>query len=149
MAAVCSPVSVVTALDGSRPHGTTVTAFCSLSMNPPMIVICLDRLSALLEIIRATGQFGLNILGKDGAGAALLFATKGNHKFDGIGWRLDQGLPRLSTATGWVACDGALLVEGGDHLLVLGAVICAELEPGEPLTYYQRRFGTHIPFCYA
>jgi flavin reductase (DIM6/NTAB) family NADH-FMN oxidoreductase RutF len=143
MASVCTPVSVVTALDDGRPHGTTVSAFCSLSLKPPMIVVCLDRRSALLEIIRATGCFGLNVLGSEDARSALAFSMKGERKFDGFQWSLDRELPRLSAAAGWVACNGALLVDGGDHVVVLGSVVSAECAPTLPLTYYQREFGTH------
>ncbi|UQB93132.2 MULTISPECIES: flavin reductase family protein [Mycobacterium] len=145
MASVCTPVSVVTALDDGRPHGTTVSAFCSLSLKPPMIVVCLDRRSTLLEIIRATGCFGVNVLSSDAARSALAFATKGEHKFDGVEWSLDRDLPRLSAAAGWVACSGALLVDGGDHVVVMGSVVRAESMAGRPLTYYQREFGTHTP----
>lgn len=145
MASVCTPVSVVTALNDGRPHGTTVSAFCSLSLKPPMVIVCLDRQSALLEIIRATGFFGINILSSTDAHVALSFATKGHQKFDGIEWSLDRELPRLSAAAGWVACNGALLVDGGDHVVVIGSVVAAELVAGPPLTYYQREFGTHAP----
>lgn len=63
MAAVASPVAVVTAMDGRRLHGTTVSAFASVSLTPPMVLVSLDNQSQLLAIIRRTGRFGLNVLG--------------------------------------------------------------------------------------
>jgi flavin reductase (DIM6/NTAB) family NADH-FMN oxidoreductase RutF len=143
MASVCTPVSVVTGIDGHRPHGTTVSAFASLSMNPPMVLVSLDRGSNLLEIVRATGKFGVNILGSTSAKEALNFARKNEDKFDGVEWAIDHGVPRLSRSAAWVACEVADVVDGGDHVIVLGAVVGADHGAGEPLTYYRRAFGTH------
>lgn len=81
MAGVCTAVSVVTAMDGERPHGTTVSAFASLSMAPPMVLVALDRGSELLALVRAEGRFGLNVLGADQASCAARFARKGQDKF--------------------------------------------------------------------
>ncbi|GGV87203.1 hypothetical protein GCM10010294_68800 [Streptomyces griseoloalbus] len=74
---VASRVAVVTALDGSRPHGTTVSAFASLSLAPPMALVSLDERSRLLAIIRRSGRFGLNVLGAHQADPASLFARSG------------------------------------------------------------------------
>jgi flavin reductase (DIM6/NTAB) family NADH-FMN oxidoreductase RutF len=146
MAGVCTPVSVVTTLDGDRPHGTTVSAFASLSMNPPMVLISLDGKSGLLRLLRPGGRFGVNILGSDQSGLALAFARKGTEKFEGVAWQCDHALPRLGGVSGWLACTVADLVEGGDHIIVLGTVLVAESFPGSPLTYHAREFGTHQPF---
>lgn len=143
MASVCTPVSVATTMAGDRPHGTTVSAFASLSMAPPMVLVSLDRGSALLSHVQASRRFGLNILSADQADAALSFALKGDAKFDGVDWIEDRGLPRLAGVVGWLACDVAQLVGGGDHVIVLGNVVNAEHTSGAPLTYYAREFGTH------
>jgi flavin reductase (DIM6/NTAB) family NADH-FMN oxidoreductase RutF len=143
MSGVCTPVSVVTAMDGQRPHGTTVSAFTSLSMDPPMVLVSLDRDSDLLALIQASGRFGLNVLETTQAGLARRFARKGKAKFEGVSWRLSQGLPRLAGGTGWLACAVERLVEGGDHVIVLGTVLAADRQPAPPLTYHARVFGTH------
>jgi flavin reductase (DIM6/NTAB) family NADH-FMN oxidoreductase RutF len=92
MAAVCTPVSVVTATVDGRPHGTTVSAFASLSMHPPMVLVSLDRTSELLAVVRSSGAFGLNVLGRDQSGLARVFAGKGGaEKFAGVPWELDSG----------------------------------------------------------
>jgi flavin reductase (DIM6/NTAB) family NADH-FMN oxidoreductase RutF len=116
MAGVATPVSVVTALKDGKAHGTTVSAFASLSMNPPMVMVALDRSSDLLR--------------------------KGSDKFNGIPWAVDTGLPRLPGAS-WVACSVESLVDGGDHVIALGSVLKVDLGDGKPLTYCQRTFGTH------
>jgi flavin reductase (DIM6/NTAB) family NADH-FMN oxidoreductase RutF len=145
MAEVCTPVSVVTALDRDRPHGTTVSAFTSLSMDPPMVLVSLARSSDLLEVVSSTGRFGVNVLAHGQADQAMAFAVKGRSKFDGIGWRLRHGLPRLDGAGGWVACSVAGLLDGGDHVVVLGTVLAVEGGGAAPLTYHRRTFGTHAP----
>ena len=95
MAAVCTPVAVMTGLDGELPHGTTVSAFASLSMNPPMVLVALDRASELLALVRRTRRFGLNLLGAGQAGLARRFAAKGGAaKFAGVAWeRHCRGAP--------------------------------------------------------
>ncbi len=143
MATVCTPVAVVTAMDGERPHGTTVSAFASLSVDPPMVLVSLDARSDLLTLVRRGSRFGLNILGSDHAGAALRFARKGHDKFDGVAWAEHVGVPRLQGVPGWLACEVTDLVPGGDHIVALGRVITAESGPGAPLTYHLRAFGTH------
>jgi flavin reductase (DIM6/NTAB) family NADH-FMN oxidoreductase RutF len=143
MAGVATPVSVVTSLADGRLHGTTVSAFASLSMEPPMVLVSLDRGSDLLACIREAGRFGVNVLGATQSALALTFARKGDGKFDGVSWQLEHDLPRVQGAPGWLACDLADLINGGDHVLVLGAVVFAETLTGRPLTYHGRVFGTH------
>ena len=147
MATVCTPVSVVTALDSEEPFGATVSAFTSLSMQPPMVLVVLDRGSDLLAVLRRTGRFGLNVLGTDHAAIARTFAGKGGSaKFLGIAWDQVDGAPRLPGASSFVTCSVARLVDGGDHVVVLGDVREAEAGAGAPLTYHSRMFGTHTAF---
>ncbi|GHE06993.1 flavin reductase family protein [Klenkia taihuensis] len=148
MAGVATPVSVITAMSGTDgeglPHGTTVSAFASLSMTPPMVLVSLDRGSDLLALVRDTGRFGVNVLGSTQSALALAFATKGGtSKFNGVRWEIDHGLPRLPGAPGWLACDVESLVDGGDHVVALGLVVAADTVEGLPLTYHSRVFGTH------
>ncbi|MFD5258271.1 flavin reductase family protein [Streptomyces bobili] len=142
MASVCTPVSVVTAMADGDPHGTTVSAFASLSMTPPMVLVSLDRRSRLLAILRETGRFGLNVLGGDQSEIALTFARKAEDRFADVAWELEGGVPRL-LGSGFVACEVESLVDGGDHVVVLGGVLSADPLAGAPLTYHARSFGTH------
>jgi flavin reductase (DIM6/NTAB) family NADH-FMN oxidoreductase RutF len=146
MANVVTPVTVVTACDGAVPHGTTVSAFTSLSMTPPMVLVSLDLGSDLLEMVRRTGRFGVNVLGADSAAHALAFARKGRDKFDGRPWAMRDRVPQLAGAAAWLSCAVQDLLEGGDHLIVTGLVREAENFPVAPLTYHDRRFGTHSAF---
>lgn len=144
MAGVATPVSVVTSIAGGLPHGTTVSAFASLSMDPPMVLVALDRGSDLLALIRESHRFGINVLSSTQSALALAFAKKGGvGKFNGVRWELDHDVPRLPRTPGWLACELAGLVDGGDHVIALGRVVAAETRDGQPLTYHNRAFGTH------
>lgn len=143
MASVCTPVSVVTTIDGDRPHGTTVSAFASLSVDPPMVLVSLDRASALLALVREHRMLGLNILASEQASLALAFARKGDDKFADVEWTLRAGVPHITGAAGWLAGEVSDLVDGGDHVIALVRVSEMALGTGIPLTYYNRTFGTH------
>jgi flavin reductase (DIM6/NTAB) family NADH-FMN oxidoreductase RutF len=146
MAGVCTPVSVVTSVDADTPYGTTVSAFTSLSLEPPMVLVALDQRSDLLAVLRRSGRFGLNVLADRQADLAMTFARKGGGgKFDGVRWHDDGGVPRLPGTTGFLRCDVTELVAGGDHVIVLGEVRHADSGAGAPLTYHRRAFGTHRP----
>jgi flavin reductase (DIM6/NTAB) family NADH-FMN oxidoreductase RutF len=143
MATVCTPVSVVTTMAGDRPHGSTVSAFASLSLTPPMVLVSLDLGSDLLRHIRGSRTFGLNVLHAGQAALATAFARKGDGKFDGVSWALQDGVPRLEGCAGWLACTITQFVPGGDHVVVFGRAVGAGHGAAPPLTYHQRRFGTH------
>ena len=142
LAAVAAPVAVVTSLDGDRPHGTTVSAFCSLSLDPPLVLVSLDRGSDLLQMVRRSQRYGINVLSHDQEEIATRFARKGVDKFEAVPWTLDTDLPRLDGTASWIACRLHELVEGGDHMIAVGFVEHAEAGPAHPLLYRQRAFGT-------
>ena len=144
MARVCTPVAVVTTFDDS-PHGTTVSAFASLSLTPPMVLVALDRQSELLARLTGTRQFGLNVLSSAQSELALRFARKGSDMFSGFKWYEESGCPRFEGAAVWLGCRVVDLVEGGDHRVALAEVLRVHVVETEPLTYHARAFGTHAP----
>lgn len=145
LAGVCTPVSVVTSHHDGRPHGTTVSAFCSLSLQPPMVLVSLDRRSDLLAMVSQARVFGVNVLSDGQQDLAVSFARKGKDKFDGVEWEMHLGVPRIGGAATWLVCSLAQLHEGGDHLLAIGLVQHAESGAGDPLLYRYREFGTMVP----
>jgi flavin reductase (DIM6/NTAB) family NADH-FMN oxidoreductase RutF len=142
LAAVCAPVAVVTSLHDDRPHGATVSAFCSLSIDPPLVLVALDRGSDLLGMIRQARRYGINVLSHDQEALARRFARKGAGKFDDVPWELDTDLPRLEDTASWIACRLHELVDGGDHIIAVGFVEHAQAGDTHPLLYRQREFGT-------
>ncbi|WP_033294581.1 flavin reductase family protein [Amycolatopsis jejuensis] len=145
MAGVCAPVSVVTTLDADGPHGATVSSLASLSLQPQLVSIALDRRSGLLPRVVATGAFGVNVLAADQDDVAQRFARRGD-RFAAAGWSPHRGLPRLSGVAGWAACRLWSTVDGGDHLLLLGEVTDAVSTAASPLIYSRRTYGTHSGF---
>jgi flavin reductase (DIM6/NTAB) family NADH-FMN oxidoreductase RutF len=143
MAGVCAPVTVVTTSEAEIPYGATVSAFASLSLNPPMVSVALDRESQLLARILRTKRFGINVLEKSQEATARLFAARGADRFGQSTWASDRGMPRLASAASWLICVLAQAVEGGDHMLLLGVVTDAEKTAAPPLVYSERLFGTH------
>ncbi len=143
MAAVCAPVTIVTTTDENAPYGATVSSFASLSLEPPLVTIALDRHSALLAHIRAVGRFGVNLLNHAQSELATLFARRGADRFAETEWYLDDGLPRLEGAAGWMVCGVHDVVAGGDHELIIGNVEGVGRTELAPLIYAYRTFGTH------
>lgn len=147
MAGVCAPVTVVTTADDDGPHGATVSSFAALSLEPPLVTIGLDRRSALLARILSSRRFAVNVLASSDDALALLFARRGEDRFSAAPWSLSRGLPRLDDAAGWAACEVHQVVEGGDHLLLVGQVTHADSSHRSPLVYGHRTFGTHSRFA--
>lgn len=146
MASVATPVSVVTTAEGEEVHGTTVSAFASLSADPPMVLVALEENSSLLAMLRRTHRFALNVLGAGQGDLAGAFARKGADRFAGVDWHQEGGLPRLAGVGVWLACTADHFHPGGDHVIVAGRVTDAHVgEDTAPLTYLRHRFGTHIP----
>jgi flavin reductase (DIM6/NTAB) family NADH-FMN oxidoreductase RutF len=143
MAAVCAPVTVMTTNCDGHPFGTTVSAFWSLSLRPPMVGLALAHDSELLHRLRATRRLGVNLLADGQQDLALNFARKGGAKFDGVSWTADAGLPRLTAAPVWLACDVQQFVPAGDHVVLVAEVAAIARRPALPLVYAQRAFGTH------
>jgi flavin reductase (DIM6/NTAB) family NADH-FMN oxidoreductase RutF len=146
MGSVAAPVSVVTTYAGGRPHGATVSAFASLSMEPPMLLVSLQTGSRLLALLTPGTPVGVNVLAADQHRLADAFARPAEDRFAGVDWSLVDGSPALADAHAWVGLTVARLVPAGDHVVVLGDVLgAAARTAGDPLTYHRRRYGTHLP----
>ncbi|MFJ9388936.1 flavin reductase family protein [Nocardioides sp. NPDC101246] len=144
MANMAAPVSVITAAEDGVGSGATVSALMSLSMDPEMIVVALDRGSTTLAAIQRTGRFGVNILAAHQKDLAMRFASKARNKFADLAWSLESGVPRLVGVSGWVRCTVERIQPGGDHVLVCGRVEAAFHDAERAaLTYQGRTFGTH------
>jgi flavin reductase (DIM6/NTAB) family NADH-FMN oxidoreductase RutF/3,4-dihydroxy-2-butanone 4-phosphate synthase len=137
---VPAPVAVVTTARRGNPHGTTVSAFCSLSLDPPLVLVSLDRGSELLRAIRRTRRFCVNVLAAGQEDLALRFSRKGSDKFDGLPWFEKHGLPVLPGCQSWVTAAVERVTGAGDHMTVSGLVFDAQINEATPLLYHARRF---------
>jgi flavin reductase (DIM6/NTAB) family NADH-FMN oxidoreductase RutF/DNA-binding GntR family transcriptional regulator len=137
-----SGVTVITTRAGGADFGTTASAVSSLSMEPPMLLICMNATSETGRAILSSGRFVVNILGAGQVDLAKRFATKLASKFDGVEIeRAEDGLPRLASALGHLGCRVAETAKGGTHTIFISHVEHATATEGSPLTYYRGRFG--------
>jgi len=145
MGNVAAAVSVVTTYADGIPHGTTVSAFSSLSMDPPMMLVSLGNRSSLLNRLEPGAALGVNVLAAHQSHVANRFATSVADRFADITWSLVDGAPALPDTHAWAGLRIASLVPAGDHTLVLGDVVSARAAEREPLVYHRRSYGTHRP----
>ena len=139
LGAFATGVTVVTAIGPSGPSGATANAVTSLSLDPPMMLACLDRGSRTLASVRAQGRFGVNALAAGQEELARRFAGKNPEaeKWDAVEWSESEELPRLSGALMWVACELRDLIDGGDHLILTGNVLAVDSREGQPLLFHR------------
>lgn len=135
-------VTVVTGADADGPVGFTCQAFSSLSLDPPLVVIAPSLTSESWPRIAVVGRFCVNVLTEAQEALGRVFATKGSHKFDGVGWKPGAtGAPVLADALSWVECNIEATYEGGDHLIAVGRVVEMGVGTGTPLLFYRGGFG--------
>jgi len=139
LGAYVTGVTVVTAIGENGPSGATANAVTSLSLDPPMMLACLDRGSRTLTSVRAQGRFGVNALAAGQEEVARRFSAKDPEpqKWDAIDWSEEEQLPRLAGALVWVACELRDLIDGGDHLILTGNVLAADSREGQPLLFHR------------
>lgn len=140
-----SGVAVITTISGGRLYGTTASAVTSLSMEPPMMLVCLNRSSATHDVIVEEGRFGISILSGDQLALARCFAGKGDDKFAGIDIGHIEGVPMISGSIATMLCQTETTAIGGTHTVFLARVSSVQMEAGHPLTYYRGGFGSFQP----
>lgn len=138
-----SGVTVVTVRSGDETAGLTVSSFCSLSLDPPLVLICIDRDVSSHDLIRDGGRYAVNMLASDQEELSRRFASRMDDKFEGIGVREGLGgIPLLEEALAIVECVVEEALPGGDHTIFVGRVENAETSDRDPLVYF--RSGYHF-----
>jgi flavin reductase (DIM6/NTAB) family NADH-FMN oxidoreductase RutF len=135
-------VATVRATDGT-PHGLTASSFTSVSIQPPLILICIDYACTFLSHFRACTNFAVNVLEESQRELSVRFAQMPEGRFEGIHWYPGQaGAPLLGGCIANIECRLSSIIEAGDHAIFLGEVIRAETRPGRPLLYFNRDYRT-------
>ena len=131
-------VTVITALGPGGRSGATASAVGSLSLDPMLMLACLDRGSRTLRSVQEAGRFGIDVLGAGQEQIARQFSTKLDEpqKWEGIESSEREGIPVLAGSVLWVACELQDVLMGGDHVILTGAVIDLEARGGEPLVHH-------------
>lgn len=146
MACFPSGVAIVTAHEaGIVPRGLTLSAFCAVSLDPPLVLVCIDKSSNTLPALQASGGFTVNFLAGGREHLAVLYASKAEGKFDGIAWSrpvLAEGGPVLhEDSAAYAVCVTRQAIEAGDHWVFIGEVRDGAVIGGRlPLVYHRRAF---------
>jgi len=130
-------VLTVATADG-RPMGMTANSLSSVSLQPPLISVCVDRDAELHDVIVKAPEFVVNVLGSPQEALARRFSDKHEDRFDGVGYHLSpEGLILLDGALAHVICERYAEYPGGDHTIVLGQAVGGGTSDGRPLLYYR------------
>ena len=134
-----SGVTVVTTRDKrKRDQGMTVSAFCSVSLEPPLVLVCIEHTASLYNALTSATHFTVNILSEGQEAIARRFAERDTNRFDGIGYTRGQnGMAVLDDVLGYVECEVVARHEAGDHDIIIGSVEAAVADEGKPLLYYR------------
>lgn len=141
-------VTVVTATGPHGPAGATANAVSSLSIEPMLMLACLDRGARTLLAVQAANRFGISVLHAGQEAIARSFATKAPvpDKWEGVAWSERDGVPAIDDALAFVACDLRDVIAGGDHVIVTGEVTDLATTEGNPLVFhageYRPLFGS-------
>ncbi len=145
----CFPtgVTIVTTMAGdASPVGVTINSFCSVSLDPPLVLFCLDNKSTGLEAFKATRRFAINVLSQHQRELSIRFASRLDDKWKEVPYeRWGDGAPILGGCLANFDCTVVEIREGGDHQIFVGRVERLHCgDPGDPLVYYR---GTYARLC--
>lgn len=141
-----SGVTVVTTKDAQDElHGITVSAFCSVSLQPPMVLICVEKTAGSHPALEESAIFVVNILREGEASVSELFASSSPEKFALSSWTPGiEGVPVLDGALATLECRVKFSYHGGDHSIFVGEVEKVTAAEGNPLAYFRSVYGR---FC--
>jgi flavin reductase (DIM6/NTAB) family NADH-FMN oxidoreductase RutF len=133
-----SGITVVTSCDSAGdPHGITVSAFCSVSLEPPLVLACIEKTTGSHEAINETNIFAVNILGAGQDEVSERFSLPSSDKFAGVDLRTGNGgVPLLTDALVVLECRLRSAYDGGDHTIFVGEVDDVAIKDGNPLVYF-------------
>jgi flavin reductase (DIM6/NTAB) family NADH-FMN oxidoreductase RutF len=142
LAQFASGVTAVTTRDGSgRPLGLTVTAFSSVSLDPPLVLVCVDERSETHAGFRDSGLFGVSVLAEDQEDVSRRFAWSGPAKFETTGLVAGStGVPLVAGALAHLECRVVAAHTAGDHTIYVGEIVALSTRAGRPLVYNQGRY---------
>ena len=147
MGQLASGVTIVTACDAAgHDWGMTASAVASLSLDPPMVLVCIDHAAAIHDLLAAAATFGINVLAEDQADVARRFADRDRHGYDDhAGERSPAGLPLVPGALAHLDVRREAVHAGGDHSIITGTVAWSAARDGRPLCYFRSAYTGLVP----
>jgi len=135
-------ITIATVSDAQgTPHGLTVNSFTSVSLDPPLLSICLGHAVSLIEVFRAASYFGINVLAESQRTVSERFARKGYDRFEGIEWQAGaNGVPLIIGVLAAMECRTVERIRAGDHDIFLAQMVTARVVEGKPLVYFASRY---------
>ena len=136
-------VTVVTCVDpAGRPTGLTVNSFTSVSLDPPLILVCVHKMAAAAEPLAGASHFAINVLQREQQPASIQFSTRAEDRFGSTPWSCGEaGAPILEDSLGVFECERFAVYDGGDHHILVGQVVKASFDAGlDPLLYFRGRY---------
>ena len=138
-------VTIITTLDAAgRPVGITANSFTSLSLDPPLVLFCLDRKSSSFEAFHKNKNFMVNILRDTQQELSRTFARSSVDKWNGVAFETwDTGCPVFADSIAAMECSVDEIIEGGDHVILIGKVQRMRFDEGDcqPLLYYRGKYA--------
>lgn len=134
-----SGITIVTARDGQgRDHGMTVSAFSSISLEPPLVLVSIGHEASMHDLLKEVRQIGISVLSTNQEALSRRFADPESDRFDGVGYtRGESGVALLDDALVHLECSVTARHEAGDHTLMICGVDRAAASDGRPLLYYR------------
>ena len=138
-----SGIAIVTARDGERDVGMTVSAFCSVSLSPPLVLVCVDQGASMHDLLLGHPQLGISIMACDHEAHCRRFADKSEtHRFDGVPiTRGETAVALLDEAMAHLECQVVHHCTAGDHTIFIARVERGAMREGQPLVYYRGEFA--------
>ena len=135
-------VAIATTMDsGGTPCGLTISSFSSVSLDPPLVLFCIDRASQVLGAFEQAESFVINILDHSQRELSQRFATRQDDRFGGIAFRRGvSGAPVIPHSLAVIECRRQRVLDGGDHRIFLGEVLSIDAVDGDPLLYFAGRY---------
>lgn len=141
MGSFATGVAVVTTEHDGELHGMTLNSLTSVSLTPPLLLVCLTNDSRTAVAVQSQGEFVVNILCKRQEWLSDRFSRPGKDHFDGVDVDYStRGLPELPGSLASIECLTSEIVPGGDHIVVLGRIVGAKVREGTPLTFFRGRY---------
>ncbi len=143
MGCFATGITIVTAIDAAGiPIGLTANSFTSVSLDPPLLLVCIANTAGTAPVLRQSQHFGVNVLQTSQQPASNRFAGKGEDRFAAIAWGPGEtGAPLLDGSLVSFECQRHAVHEGGDHFLLVGEVVRAQFEPRrDPLLYFRGKY---------
>jgi flavin reductase (DIM6/NTAB) family NADH-FMN oxidoreductase RutF len=124
------------------PHGLTVNAFCSLSLDPPLVLVAIDRTCSLLDTFEKAERFCINFLSIGQQDLSVRFSQLPEGRFAGVSWSEGaEGTPLIDGTIGSIECRTTQVIDAGDHRALMGEVVGASVGDGDPLVFFRSGYA--------